>query len=182
VGVTAYLGAAGSISSKTYLAAAGSILTVESRHNAYLRKALKESPFPQSFDVPLDFDEVYTLAAPFIVSCPSSNPSFLPLKAFPGLTVTSSGTVKTGSKITVLAKSSWGGGTIYAAFVTVTGPVWATVVPSGNNVFTVTVPPGVHGQSYLLLTKDPKVATDDTIVAGPAIVQISGTDGAPSLV
>jgi hypothetical protein len=180
--VTAYLGAAGSITSKTYLAAAGSILTVESRHNAYLRAALKERPYPQSFDVPLDFDDVYTLAAPFIVSCPSSNPSFLPLKAFPSLTVTSKGTILTGTNITVSAKIPQGTAPVYAAFVTITGPVFTPASLWGGGQYMVTIPAGVHGQSYLIFTKDPKTVSDDTTIAGPAIVEISGTDGAPTLV
>ena len=84
VGVSAYLGAAADIMSKTYLTAAGSILTVEARHSSYIRAGLKEVPFAQPFDAPLSINEVYSLASQFIVSCPPENPA-LPVKAFPKL-------------------------------------------------------------------------------------------------
>lgn len=92
--------------SKTYLTAAGSILTVEARHSSYLRAAQRQSPFPQAFDAPLSINEVYSLASQFITSCPESNPA-LPVKAFPALTLDpKSGTVKTGSKVTLLTPVS----------------------------------------------------------------------------
>ena len=100
VGTSAYLGAAKQITNKGYLTAAGSILTIEARHSAYLRANLKQSPFPQSQDDPLTPDQVHTMAHGFIVSCPKGNPTF-PVKAFPGLTVTTTGTVKAGDKIAV---------------------------------------------------------------------------------
>jgi hypothetical protein len=59
--VCRYLGAAASIADPGYLTAAGAILTVEARHNAYIRSQLNESPFPNPFDTPLDF--VSTLVA-----------------------------------------------------------------------------------------------------------------------
>lgn len=171
VGVSAYLGAAASIANKDYLTAAGSILTVEARHSSYLRAVAGEVPFAQPFDDPLDFNEVYTLASGFILSCPSSNPS-LPVSAFPSLTVTSSGTISNGSTIN-LATSSTAKlpTTVYAAFVTVTGPVWATVTASSGG-YTVTIPSGISGQSYLVLTSSNNTVSDDNIVAGPAIVEI----------
>lgn len=92
--------------SKTYLTAAGSILTVEARHSSYLRAAQKQAPFAQAFDTPLSINEVYSLAVQFITSCPASNPP-LPVKAFPVLTLDpKSGPVKTGSKVTLLTPVS----------------------------------------------------------------------------
>lgn len=86
VGVSAYLGAAAAIANKSYLTAAGSILTVESRHSSYVRDALKQAPFPKPFDTPLDFNAVYSLAAGFITGFAPGTPA-LPFKAFPPLTI-----------------------------------------------------------------------------------------------
>ena len=172
VGVTAYLGAAASIIDKDYLTAAGSILTIESRHSSYLRAALAESPFPQHFDVPLDFDEVFTLAAPMIVSCPASNPP-LPVKAFPELTLETTGSIMTGSTITLLttAQPKSGNGQLFGAFITVSGPIFVPAIPVAGG-FNVVVPAGVEGQSYVVLTPCQDEADDDNIVAGPAIVEV----------
>lgn len=182
VGVSAYLGAAADIMSAAYLTAAGSILTVESRHSSYIRASLGESPFPSPFDVPLTLDEVYTLAAPFIVSCPSTNPT-LPVKAFPMLTsAPTNGNITVGSTITLLTPGSVitaadGTSQIYAAFITVTGPVFAlaTAVTGGFSVTVPMAPNGtapISGQTYVVLTGCNTTVTDDTVAAGPAVFEV----------
>jgi len=105
--VSAYLGAAADIMSKTYLTAAGSILTVEARHSSYIRAGLKQAPFAQPFDAPLSINEVYSLASQFIVSCPKENPP-LPVKAFPKLALDPKTPmpVKTGDTVTLLTPVS----------------------------------------------------------------------------
>ncbi|KAL7904472.1 ferritin-like domain-containing protein [Trichoderma velutinum] len=177
VGVSAYLGAAADIMSKTYLTAAGSILTVEARHSSYIRANLKKAPFPQPFDVPLTLDEVYSLASGFITSCPSSNPH-LPVKAFPKLQVApkTAMPVTTGATVTLLTPGSIlkveKGVQIYAAFIAVTGPIFVPAKPV-NGGFSVTIPKGFAGQTYVVLTTCNESVSDDTTAAGPAIIEIS---------
>lgn len=158
--------------SKTTLTAAGSILAVEARHSTNLRKTIGQLPIAQPFDNPLSLNEVYTLAAQFITSCPQTNVA-LPVKAFPALSVSSTNTtIKAGDTVTLATQGYKIDGKVYAAFITVTGPIFAdaTAVDAG---FTVAVPGGVAGQSYVVLTGCNVAATDDTIVAGPAIVEVS---------
>ncbi|KAK7610670.1 ferritin-like domain-containing protein [Phyllosticta paracitricarpa] len=179
VGVSAYLGVAADIMSKTYLTAAGSILTVEARHSAYLRASQRpgQVPFAQPFDNPLEVRSVYTLASPFVVGCPRTNhmPPFAPFPALKVASVDGSG-VTTGSVLELTTPGAdvvaVGNATVYAAFITATGPV-SVVAQKTKTGFTVTVPADVKGQSYVVLTGCPDDASDDTIVAGPAIIEIA---------
>ncbi|KAM0228539.1 hypothetical protein ACHAP5_011915 [Fusarium lateritium] len=176
VGVSAYLGAAADIMSKAYLTAAGSILTVEARHSSYIRAGLKQVPFPQPFDAPLTYNEVYSLASGFITGCPKDNPT-LPVKAFPALAAApSKEAIKTGSTVTLLTPGytleGAKGQKVYAAFIAVTGPTFveATAVDGG---FTVEIPEGFAGQTYVVLTSCKDAVSDDTVAAGPAFIEIS---------
>lgn len=74
---------------KAYLTAAGTILTVEARHSAYIRDKIGQEPFPAPFDTPLGFNEVFSLAAMFITGFAPGDPQ-LPFKAFPPLTLSCS--------------------------------------------------------------------------------------------
>jgi len=170
VGVSAYLGAAQFIANKDYLTAAGSILTVEARHSAYIRQQNTASPFPSPFDIPLDFDEVYSLAAQFITACPDTNPA-LPVKAFPAVSASPGTPALVGDNLSLTVASSVDATAAY--FITTTGPVSAPLQGSGTS-YTVTVPSGVqNGQEYLVLTKDTAKPSDDNIVAGPAVIMIA---------
>ncbi|KAF1988049.1 hypothetical protein K402DRAFT_374675 [Aulographum hederae CBS 113979] len=185
VGVSAYLGAADSIATKAYLTAAGSILTVEARHSSYLRQGLKTSPFAQPYDAPLDFNMVFTLAAPFIKSCPPGAPT-LPFTAFPGikLSADSPTPVTTGSAITLVTDgyilNEPSGVPLFAVWIAATGPVYvpATLMADGMHVDTV-VPPGVHGQSYVVLSGCRDYLADDVVAAGPGVVEVAGANGMP---
>lgn len=85
LGSSAYLGGAPLITSKTYLTVAGSILVTEALHTSLQRLAIGEIAAANPYGTSLDPTSVYTVAAAFIKSCPSTNAK-LPFTPFPALT------------------------------------------------------------------------------------------------
>lgn len=168
VGVSAYLGAAQDITSPDYLTAAAQIAPIEARHTAYIRKQLGEAGMPQPFDTPLGLNQVYTLASPFIVSCPPSNPP-LPVKAFPSVALATTGPLHAGQTITLTTSAT---GATNAAFLSLNGPVFqAAQATSGG--YTTTIPAGFGGQTYIVLTNSAGAVSDANTVAGPAAVEVA---------
>lgn len=188
IGVSAYLGAAKFIKSPDYLTAAGSILTVEARHSSYLREnqTPAQSPFPSPFDIALGFNDVFSLAAPFITACPAGPTSSLEVlkgfQAFPAVVATPAGTKTAGDVLTLSVNATTVPEAKGAWFVT-SGGFTSVQLSGSGSTYTVTVPaigvpnlmPGTvaPGQAYLILTKDDKLPTDDNTAAGPAVFEIA---------
>ena len=82
VGVSAYLGGAPAIASKTILAAAGAILVSEGIHQGVHRQSLGEVASANIAGTGISPNAIFTLASTFIESCPSTNAA-LPFTAFP---------------------------------------------------------------------------------------------------
>ncbi|KAL9083103.1 MAG: hypothetical protein Q9159_005977 [Coniocarpon cinnabarinum] len=79
-GIGAYLGGSELLTdSPTLEEAAGSILTVEARHDAYLRAGVGGSPFPTAFDTALTAEWIFSLVQMFIESCPMQLPGVVQL-------------------------------------------------------------------------------------------------------
>ncbi|KAL9111278.1 MAG: hypothetical protein Q9227_004357 [Pyrenula ochraceoflavens] len=182
VGVSAYLGAAGSIMNKTYLEAAGSILSVEARHSAYIRSSLGNSPVNSPFETPLDFNQVYSLAAPFISD--ASNSAKLPFMAFPML-MASTMAVKTGDAITFT--NGYANAKMFDSAITDSTPVYAVffnglnkmpmmVEAVGNDYMVDHVPEGIMGATYIMLGTSDTMFTDEQFLAGPAVVEVTCVD------
>ncbi|KAK2063903.1 twin-arginine translocation pathway signal [Colletotrichum caudatum] len=175
VGVAAYLGAAPLVKDKGILGTAGSILTIEARHQTFIRAASKQIAIPQAFDAPLGVRAVFSLAAPFITSCPQG--SNLALQAFPKLTMTSpasASAVAVGAPIVLQSDAS--GQAQACAFTTGGLLPGGTAFTPFNAQQGCVVPQGLSGIVYVSLTSQSPMAgtlTDDIIVAGPMVLTVS---------
>jgi hypothetical protein len=179
VGVSAYLGAAADITSKAYLTAAGSILVTEALHKSATRGAVSEIPFANVFGTPLGLNAVYSIAAPFFVSCPSTNQA-LSVKAYPSLALASGLPTAAGAVITVKPESI-PTGEFHVTFVSGLDIISVKASCTHDGYVFAVVPKGVSGQSYVFLTSDNSGAvTDATVIAGPAIVEV--TPEAPTFI
>lgn len=173
VGTSAYLGAAGLITSKEYLTVAGSILAVEALHTSTQRSARGLVPFANPYYTPLSPNPVFTLAASFIVSCPSTNTP-LPFSAFPALMSNSGSPLAAGVNAAFSIPEGDAGGK-YVTFVSGLAVTSVAVQGTGSS-FTATIPMGIEGQSYVFLTHTnvtggPGSLSDEAIVNGPAIIE-----------
>ena len=120
-------------------------------------------------------NEVFTLAASFIVSCPSSNPP-LPVKAFPPLSITGP-SMKPGSSVSVSFNSTGSSSApTFLAFLTGLEPVFAPIV-NGK----ATIPP-LNGTVYAVVSSNGTAVSDQTILAGPTILEFPFDSQGRSLV
>ncbi|KAI1342144.1 ferritin-like domain-containing protein [Xylariaceae sp. FL0016] len=177
VGVSAYLGAAPLVSDPSILSTAGSILTIESRHQSFIRVASGIAASPSPFDTPLGPKAVFSLAAPFITSCPGG--SNLILTAFPTLTMTSpaasSGVMALEQGTMLQLESDAASSAAFCGFTN-------SAAPGGTafSAFTAgsgcALPPNLAGTVYVTLTSAAApdgVLTDDITLAGPMVMQLS---------
>ena len=111
--------------------------------------------------------QAFTAANGFIVSCPPSNPN-LGLSPFPALNITGAFpelTAFPGEKATVQFTPSSNVPATHIAFLFGLTP---TFVPIQDG--TVLVPANVSGQVYAIATSSGSDASDNSTVAGPAIL------------
>lgn len=164
VGVSAYLGAAPLVKSPDVLSAAASIVTVEARHQAFIRVASGAEPVPAAFDTALGPKAVFTLAAQFIKSCPEG--SNLNIQAFPSIALQNPELATVGQNLK-LADPAQPAGAQFCAFVAPGGTQF-TPLSSGNCM----VPQNLAGEVYMMITKSQSTA-DAEVLAGPSVIQPS---------
>lgn len=168
VGVGAYLYKSQFINNKEYLIAAASILSVEARHQAVVSTFVGQDGIPGPFDTPLTGSEVFSLATPFITSCPASNPA-LPFLSFPALTVATEAPAAGQSvSFTLPAEAS---GDVFIHFYNGLSDI-AVKLENGS----ATLPEGLTGTVYAVASTSDARPNDTTTLAGPAIIQLENPD------
>ncbi|GAA6064198.1 hypothetical protein JCM10212_004201 [Sporobolomyces blumeae] len=166
VGVSAYLGAAGDISNANYTTAAASILTVEARHNSFVRLLNQYTPSPQAFDTPLSASNVVGIVTPFFTSCPEgSGPT---IQAPPSISVTPANATLGGTIAVKFANESAidTSQTLYCGFASGLDSAFSKLENGSCQVPTQNI---TTGQTYVLITSGPSLA-DASEVAGAAII------------
>ncbi|GAA5932130.1 ferritin-like domain-containing protein [Sporobolomyces koalae] len=168
VGVSAYLGAAGDISDPGYVTAAGSILTVEARHNGFIRLLNSYTPFPAPFDTPQSAANVVSIVSPFFKSCPEG--SAPAIKGPPGLTVSSGLAAKMGDTITLApTNSSEVDLSKYKVYCGFASSLDAAFTEYENGSCKVPTENITTGQTYVTLTRWTTLE-DKFVLAGPGII------------
>ncbi|TVY78481.1 Protein rds1 [Lachnellula suecica] len=172
VGVSAYLGAAPLLKSTAILSVAAQIVTIEARHQTFIRVASNAAAIPSPFDTPLGVRNVFTLAAGFISSCPTG--SNLAVTPFPALTMATGATPAAFTAGTSLALNTTATGATNCAFTNggLAGGTAFTAFTNGACV----IPQGLAGLTYVnLATAAPAtgVLTDAITVAGPMAMAAS---------
>ncbi|KAG6840635.1 hypothetical protein C0991_005400 [Blastosporella zonata] len=173
LGVGAYLGGATLLTDPVLLDAAGSILTVEARHQTILNVLSSTgSAIPSAFDMALTPGEVLAVASPFI-----TGGCTIPIAANTPLSLTNTGTVAPGTLLTFNASTMNGTIPDSSLFcqMLVGGASMSIPLPLSQCV----VPSGINGPVALFVTSDGNPLVNNVrdraqnkIVAGPTLAFI----------
>lgn len=117
-------------------------------------------------------NQVFSLASPFITSCPASNPP-LPVSAFPPLTLTTESVVP-GSVATLAFKETSAAASPFLAILsgpdTTFVPLTSVSMGAAGTVATAQIPAGLQGTVFAVVTSDKTAVTDDNTIAGPIVL------------
>lgn len=173
VGVGAYLGGATLISDPVLLDSAGSILTVEARHQTILNiLSGTGTAIPSAFDIPLTPSEVLALAGPFF-----DGPCDVGIPANPALSLTNTGTVSVGTQLSFSSPAITSANDTSKLFcqMLLGGQPFSIPLPFDNCV----VPQGVNGPVAIFITSDGQPLINNVrdrattqLVAGPTMAFI----------
>jgi hypothetical protein len=172
VGVSAYGGSAQALTDKSILTAAAAILAAEGLHQGIQRASLQQAVSANVVGTPASPTAIFTLAAAFLKSCPSTNTA-LPFTAFPTLTTMQTG----GTAPNATVMFSVGGPVAEPFFLTFVSGLDTISVPgkNANGMLTAEIPAKTQGQTYAFVTKEAArgAIQDSQVLFGPVILEVT---------
>jgi len=189
VGISATIGLSQrlALSDPSVASLVSSILTVESRHDAFFRDVQNREPNPAPFDTGISALWAYNIALSFIV--PGSCPVEIPIPVLPGLSVAEATVAPYANNTNstsgiMLQEFTWdptqlpfvveGDKQLLAGWVNqVNTPVYTPLTMTSSGTGTARMPQGMNGIAFVALTTEQYADVDDLALgtlAGPAIV------------
>jgi len=193
VGIGALIGLQNALSQSDPLVEAtiGSILPVESRHDAFFRITANEIPNPTTFETPISGIWAYNLALDFVIagSCPNLPQSITSLPVFPDLGIVGYGgpsfaTPNAPGKLIFrvgqpdMLQQNWNSGPLYMAWVNQNNlPAYTPVTVLPNGELHADVQPGMFGIAFAALTNQNTATNIDDLtkatLAGPLPIPLT---------
>ena len=145
-------------------------MTIEARHTAFLNEVRGQSGFPVPFETALNYDQVFSLAAPFIVPGSCELASKLPagITAFPALTIKTA-TPRAG-RTSAISFAETGAAEYFAAFLNGRSTSFVPIYKGADGVQRVRVPEGLAGITYVVISTSKTELANTNTVAGPGIM------------
>ena len=166
---------------------ASSILTVEARHDTFLRSIRDKKPSPTPFDTGISDIWAYNLALSFVV--PGSCPVEIPLPTLPKLTVNESALAPDANTTDSLTQLEFTWDPAQAPFVAepnkqlmigwvnqLNMPVYTPLNVTASGKGTASIPQDVNGVTFAVITVQEADNINDltlATMAGPVVVQLS---------
>ena len=192
VGISATIGLSQrlAISDPSVSGLISSIISVESRHDAFFRDVQDKEPNPAPFDTSISAIWAYNIALSFII--PGSCPVEIPIPVLPGLTVAQATVAPHANSTNTTSENAsrefaWdatqvpfvieGDKQLLAGWVNQANkPVYTPLTITSKGKGTARVPQGMSGMAFVAITTEQYANVDDLALgtlAGPAFIVVS---------
>ncbi|GLB45118.1 putative ferritin-like domain containing protein [Lyophyllum shimeji] len=153
------------LTNTTLQTVAGSILATSARYASWAATVNGVQPWDGAFDSPLRPSQVLALMSPYVASCPQASGS--PFTPSPNLTIYS-GARGSNATFDFNNTSADGNSPLFAVFYQ---GLSTQFVPLVNH--SAIIPENLSGITYAVITNSSTTVSDNTTVAGPAVLNLS---------
>ncbi|KAJ3752399.1 ferritin-like domain-containing protein [Lentinula raphanica] len=183
IGTAAYHGVSTMLTNEQSISASGVVFEIEARHSGWIDASVRKvSAWSGAFGVPLNCGQVLTLLSSYIESCPSRDSELSPLpKPYPPLTISNTRPNEMAS-LSFTPPDNFNTNTSASFSVTfLTSNAGMLSVPidvqdDSEKPVQVRIPENIQGDAFVIITNNAKDVSDESILAGPALLRVTSED------